>query len=384
MADASLRDLIRPGSRVALGDGYGAPRSVSAELSKAAGEAGGVRLLVGWVPTVDPDLDFTAFADVRAFMGGWGLRRAIDDGQVHYLPIRLGLIPSLLARPLRPDVLVTSLVRVDGGYAWGSEVSWMRAAVDAGAVVAGVVQSAHPRADAGPPLPTDQVVIVGESDAPPIAAADPRDSPLHTELARHIAPLVPKGARLQIGPGPLGEAVLAGLKVPVEIDSGMLPAGVAGLHERGLLLGQASATYLAGGAEFYAWSDGRPLLHPIEYTHDAGRLSNGSPFIAVNMAVEIDDQGQINVEGDPKSNLGGIGGHPDYAAAGAKSVGGLSIIAVPSEHRGVPTLVPALSRPVSTPSHDVEIVVTEHGVADLRGLDRAERRAALRRLWQQA
>jgi acyl-CoA hydrolase len=384
VADATLRELIRPGSRVALGDGYGAPRSVSAELSKAAGEAGGVRLLVGWVPTSDPDLDFTAFADVRAFMGGWGLRRAIDDGQVHYLPIRLGLIPSLLAGPLRPDVLVTSLVRVDGGYAWGSEVSWMRAAVDAGAVVAGVVQSAHPRADAGPPLPADQVVIVGESDALPIAAADPRDSPLHTELARHIAPLVPEGARLQIGPGPLGEAVLAGLQVPVEIDSGMLPAGVAGLHARGLLLGEASATYLAGGAEFYAWSDGRPLLHPIEYTHDAGRLSNGSPFVAVNMAVEIDDQGQINVEGDPKSNLGGIGGHPDYAAAGAKSVGGLSIIAVPSEHRGAPTLVSSLSRPVSTPSHDVEIVVTERGVADLRGLDRAERRAALRRLWQQA
>jgi acyl-CoA hydrolase len=384
VAEGSLRDLIRPGSRVALGDGYGAPRSVSAELSKVAGEVGGVRLLLGWVPTADADLDFTAFADVRAFMGGWGLRRAIDDGLVHYVPIRLGLIPTLLHGPLRPDVLVTSVVRVDGGFAWGSEVSWMRAAVDAGAVVAGVVQSAHPHADAGPALPVDQVVIIGESDAPPISAAEPRDSPLHAVLAAQVAPLIPEGARLQIGPGPLGEAVLAGLTVPVEIDSGMLPAGVAGLDARGLLLGTASATYLSGGPDFFAWADGRPLLHPIEYTHDAGRLSNGTPLIAVNMAVEIDEQGQINVEGDKTSNLGGIGGHPDYAAAGARSVGGLSIIAVPSQHRGQSTLVPELSRPVSTPAHDVEIVVTEHGVADLRGLDRAERRAAMTRLWNQA
>lgn len=368
--------------RVALGDGYGAPRSISAELSKVAGAAGGVRLLLGWVPTVDPDLDLTAFTDVRAFMGGWGLRHAIDDGLVHYLPIRLGLIPSLLHGPLRPDLLVTSVVRVAGGFAWGAEVSWMRAAVDAGAVVAGIVQSAHPHADAGAPIPADQVVIVGASDAPPIAAGEPRDSPVHTVLANRIAPLVPAGARLQIGPGPLGEAVLAGLQVPIQIDSGMLPAGVAGLHARGLLSGHASATYLSGGPDFYAWANNRPLLHPIEYTHDAGRLSNGTPLVAVNMAVEIDDQGQVNVEGDRSSNLGGIGGHPDYAAAGARSVGGLSIVAVPSRHRGKLTLVEQLSRPVSTPAHDVEIVVTEHGSADLRGLDRAERRAELRRLWQ--
>jgi acyl-CoA hydrolase len=79
--------------------------------------------------------------------------------------------------------------------------------------------------------------------------------------------------------------------------------------------------------------------------------------------------------------VGGIGGHPDYAAAGTRSRRGLSIVAVASAHRGTPTLVTRLSRPVTTASHDVDIVVTERGALDLRGLDRAERGAALRDLW---
>jgi len=101
----------------------------------------------------------------------------------------------------------------------------------------------------------------------------------------------------------------------------------------------------------------------------------------VNTAVEIDLDGQVNVEGTAEAVVGGIAGHADYAAAAARSVGGLSIIAVPTAHRGRPTLVARLSRPVSTPAHDVDVVVTERGIADLRGLSRPERRNALADLW---
>jgi acyl-CoA hydrolase len=122
----------------------------------------------------------------------------------------------------------------------------------------------------------------------------------------------------------------------------------------------------------------------MEYTHDLTRLSTGTPFVAVNTAIEIDEQGQVNVEGTPGAAVGGIGGHSDYAVAAARSAGGLSIVALPSNHRGRPTLVERLSAPVSTVAHDVDVVVTEHGAADLRGLDRSERAAALHRLWSRA
>lgn len=379
-----LVDLVRPGMTVAFGDGFGAPRSVAAELSRAAARAGGVRLILGWVPQRLPGLDYAAFADVRTVMPGWGLRDGVAAGLVRFPPVRLSAVPALLHGPWRPDLLVTSLVPGSGGgYAFGSEVSWQRAAVGAGATVAAVVAHRYPRADAGEPLRPESVIVVGETGEPPGALRETAPLPAHVAIARLVAPLIPSGARLQVGPGPVGGSLLRVLTVPVAIDSGLLPAAVVDLADRGLLLGDPVATYLAGGPRLHEWADGRAVLHPVEHTHDLGRLSAG-PFFAVNTAVEIDDEGQVNVEGTADAVLGGIGGHPDYAAAAARSVDGLSIIAVTSRHNGQPTLVRRLSRPVSTPSQDVDMVVTEHAAVDLRGLSRPERRDALRDLWAEA
>ena len=385
--ETRLADLIRPGMTVALGDGFGAPRAASAELSQAAARAGGVRLILGWMPVADPGLDLAAFADVRTIMPGWGLRNGVAAGLVRYPPVRLSAVPALLHGPWRPDLLVAALVpaaapSTSGAatFAFGSEVSWQRAAINAGATVAAVISRGAPRADAGEPLEQDQVTVVGEETRPPGVLRDTQPKPEHEEIARRVALLVPAGARVQVGPGPVGDVLLRLLTVPVTIDSGLLPDAVAVLAGRGLLIGEPVATYLAGGPRLYAWADGRPVLHPIEYTHDLGRLSAG-PFIAVNTAVEIDLDGAVNVEGTASAVLGGIGGHADYAAAAARSVGGLSVIAVTTRHNGQPTLVSQLSRPVSTPSQDVDMVVTERGAADLRGLSRPERREALSALW---
>src|ERR1700722_7565824 len=380
-----VADLVRPGMTVAVGDGFGAPRAVSAELSRAAARAGGVRLILGWVPRADPDLDFAAFADVRTVMPGWGLRDGVAAGLVRFAPVRLSAVPALLHGPWRPDLLVASLVPAGdspgrGGYAFGSEVSWQRAAIGAGAAVAAVISRGAPRADAGEPLDPGRVTVVGEGKEPPGVLRPPPPTPEQDEFPRRVAALVPEGVRLQVGPSPVGDALLRRLTVPVMIDSGLLPDSVTDLASRGLLIGDPVATYLAGGPKLYEWADGRPILHPVEYTHDLGRLS-ASPFIAVNTAIEIDFDGQVNVEGTANAVLGGIGGHADYGAAAARSVGGLSVIAVTSRHNGRPTLVPELSRPVSTPSHDVDIVVTERGEADLRGLSRSERHRALSKLW---
>ncbi|MDE3720203.1 acetyl-CoA hydrolase/transferase C-terminal domain-containing protein [Nocardiopsis sp. N85] len=376
----SLSDLVRPGATIALGDGFGAPRGVTAELCAAAAQAGGVRLVLGWVPEPDPALDPTAFADVRTVMPGWGLRDLVDRGLIAHPPVRMSGVPALLHGPWRPDLLIASLVPVPGGYAFGSEVSWQRTAIDAGATVAGVVSRALPRADAGAPLPADRVVVIGGSDRPAGTLRPSPTGPDQVAIARHLAPLISEGVRLQLGFGAVPAALAAELRVPVRIDSGLLPEAVVDLDERGLLLGDPVAMYLVGGPRLHAWADGRPLLHPVERVLDPGRLS-ADPFIAINTAVEIDHDGQVNVEGTARGVLGGIGGHADYAAAATRSIGGLSVIAIPTRHRGRPTLVERLSRPVTTPSQDVEVVVTERGVADLRGLSRAERRAALADLW---
>jgi acyl-CoA hydrolase len=114
---------------------------------------------------------------------------------------------------------------------------------------------------------------------------------------------------------------------------------------------------------------GAAILRGIEHSHDVTRLASGAPFVSVNTAIEIDPYGQVNVEGIAERVVGGIGGHPDYCPAGRLSLGGLSIVAVTSRFGGRSPLVEQLSRPASTPAHDVDVIVTERGHADLRGAD---------------
>lgn len=377
---AALASLIRSGDTVAVGDGFGAPRMLSKQLTEIAAEHGDLRLILGWVPVRDADLDPAVFADARTFMPGWGLRAAVAQGRIRFPPVRLSATPGLLHGPLRPDVLVATVVETSAGYRFGNEISWQQAAIAAGARVAAVVSRAAPVCAAGPVLPDRQLTVVAETDDPPADMPDDPPAPAIERMVERLIGFIPAGARLQVGPGALGATVLRKLEVPVRIDSGLLPDSVVDLDERGLLIGTPVATYLAGGPRLRAWASGREVLHPVEFTHDPGRLS-ASPLFAVNTAVEIDTHGQVNVEGTERAVVGGIGGHPDYAAAAARSVGGLSIIAVATRHRGRSTLVGTLSRPVSTPAHDVDLVVTDHGVADLRGLDRAERTEALRAAW---
>ena len=378
----TLDALIRPGMRIAVADGTGTPRSLFPELTRLAAHHGDLRLVLGWMPYAEPDLDPLPFADARTVMPGWGLRRHVAAGILRPVPVRLSAVPSLLAGPLRPDLLLASLGRTPDGLRFGAEVSWMRGAVEAGVPVAAVVSRTAPHADAGPPLPEDAITVLGETDDAPREVAFSPPGEVDRRIAEHVAGWITDGARVQVGPGRLGAAVLDAVTVPVRVDSGLLPESVVDLDERGLLI-EAFGAYLVGTARLYGWADGRPLLHPLEVSHDPSRLCSAhpSPLVAVNTAVEIDRAGQVNVEGTADAVVGGIGGHPDYAAAGTRSRDGLSIVAVASTHRGGSTLVEALSRPVTTASHDVDVVVTEHGSADLRGLDRDERASAIAQLW---
>jgi hypothetical protein len=362
----ALHAALRPGTTVALGDGAGAlsrlddGTSVGATLSAAAREVDSVRLVLGWLPAPVDGLEADAFGDVAALMPGWGVRDVLRTPTACFVPTRLTAIGALLAGTLRPDLLITRLVERDGQLHFATEVSWQSELVRAGVPVLAIVDGTAPMACALPPLDSAQVTVVGHSA-------------VHDALADAVLQFVPDGARVQYGPGQLGTALLNRATVPLHLDTGLLTDAVVDLDRRGLLAGTPSATYLMGSDVLYDWADGTPILRGIEYTHDLTRLSRGAPFIAVNTAIEIDPFGQVNVEGVGEKVIGGIGGHPDYCAAGAMSRGGLSIIAVPSTTNGRSPLVKQLSRPASTPAHDIDLIVTESGHADLRGADWSRR-----------
>jgi hypothetical protein len=384
---AALRAALRPGMTVALGDGVGALRcvddggSVGAALSAAAREVGSVRLVLGWLPAPVDGLDADAFSEVVALMPGWGVREVMRSPTARFLPTRLAAIPALLAHVLRPQLLLTRLVRRDGLLQFGTEVSWQRAVIDSGTKTLAVIDASAPAAAAEPPLDPSDVELLGTVGTGPLRVPQRAPEPIHDALADAVLQLLPEGVRIQYGPGQLGTALLRRAQVPLHIDTGLLTDAVVDLDRRGLLAGTPSATYLLGSDALYDWADGRPILRGLDYTHDLTRLSRGVPLVAVNTAIEIDQYGQINVEGVRDRVIGGIGGHPDYCAAARMSRGGLSIIAVPTSVNGRSPLVEQLSRPASTPAHDVDLIVTESGYVDLRAADWSQRRTLIAELF---
>jgi acyl-CoA hydrolase len=384
---AALRDALRPGMTVALGDGVGALRclddggSVGAALSAVAGQVGSVRLVLGWLPAPIDGLGAEPFADVVALMPGWGVREVLRSPKARFLPTRLAAIPALLADVLRPDVLLTRVVRRDGLLQFGTEVSWQREVINGGTKTLAIIDTEAPVADAGFPLDPSRVEVLGTVGTGPARLPEREPEPIHDALADAVLQLIPDGARIQYGPGQLGTALLRRTQVPLHIDTGLLTDAVVDLDRRGLLAGTPSATYLLGSDSLYNWADGRSILRGLDYTHDLTRLSRGAPLVAVNTAIEIDQHGQINVEGLSDKVIGGIGGHPDYCAAARISSGGLSIIAVPTRVNGHSPLVEQLSRPASTPAHDVDVIVTEAGHVDLRAADWSQRRALITELF---
>lgn len=383
----ALREALRPGMMLALGDGVGAlsclddGTSVGAVLSAVARDVESVRLVLGWLPTEVDGLDADAFAEVVALMPGWGVRDVLRSPSARFLPTRLAAIPALLTDVLRPDVLLTRFVQRDEGLQFGTEVSWQRAVIHAGARTFGIIDTTAPAADAEPAFDPSTVEVIGTVEGGLARLPERRPEPIHQTLADAVLRFVPEGARLQYGPGQLGTALLQRAQAPLQIDTGLLTDAVVDLDRRGLLAGIPSATYLLGSDVLYDWADGRPILRGIDHTHDLTRLARGAPLIAVNTAIEIDSFGQINVEGVGDKVFGGIGGHPDYCAAARMSCGGLSIIAVPTRVSGRSPLVAQLSRPASTPAHDVDLIVTESGHVDLRAADWTQRRQLITELF---
>jgi acyl-CoA hydrolase len=378
---AAISARVPRGGLVAFGDGAGLPLELWPAVVDLLHERPDVRLFLGWWFTAPERVTELNPLQVRTIVSGFGMRRAIDNGQVGFIPARLGAVPGLLRSSIRPDILIAAVCPVAGGYAFTTEVSWQRSAIAAGAAVVAIVRPESPSCDAQPRLARESVTVLGESAARPVPLAVATANDTHWSIAAQVASFVSEGARVQVGPGGLGAAIYGSITVPVAVDTGLITDPVVDLDRRGLLLDAPIAPYVAGTDALYDWADGRVHTSDVAFTHDPARLISGRPLVAVNSALEIDLDGQVNAEVAGGSWAGGIGGQPDYAAAAATSPKGISIFCLASSNSGRPTLVERLSGPVTTPGHDVEIVVTERGTADLRGLTRPERRRALARLW---
>lgn len=357
---------------IGYADGADSPRSSPDVVARAAG-ARDESVLLGWTPEGRAWLSSPKLTGVTV-LAGYALAEPVADGRLRYLPVRLSAVPRLLSDDLRPEVAVVTGVPRGDGLALAASAGWgVAAALSASAGV--VVEVDRDGPDLGAPLIPGRILATIDR---PAATLEPpsnrRPDPVELQIGRNVATVLPDEPTLQFGPGGIAEAILSSLDRPVHIWSGLVTESVAELDSRGLLLGPATAAYAWGGSGLLRLARaGRLVLAPVEVTHDVGSVASIKRFVGCNTALQVDLAGSVNIERVGGRYVAGIGGHADFCAAAARSPGGLSVIALRSESRGgESTIVPAVEV-VSTPRCDVEIVVTEHGIADLRSADDGER-----------
>lgn len=363
-------------TRIVYSEGPSSPRLSPADVLLAAGVDAPADVTLGWTVERHPWVDDPGFRG-STVLAGYGLGQAVTDGRVTPLPIRVSaMAPMLIADP--PDIGVIAVVRRGSGFAFGSTVGWGDALAGAARLV--VVEVDDRGIDLGGP--TVEGNIVAELTRP-AAGAEPPTRPraaddIDFKIGALVASLVPHDATVQFGPGGIGEGIARAVDRPVRIWSGLCTDAMAALHIRGLLLAPAVAAYTWGGQPIRDLAaDGMLDLASTTTTHDITRLSAIPRFFGCNTALQVGLDGSVNVERVGSRVIAAIGGHSDFCIGASRSPGGLSIIAVRSSSAlGSSTIVGRVDV-VSTQRSDVDVVVTEHGIADLRGAGDAERSARL-------
>lgn len=213
-------------------------------------------------------------------------------------------------------------------------------------------------------------------------------------IGRHVASLVTDGAVIEYGIGAIPDASLAALgdRRDLGLHSGMLGDAVIDLVESGAMTGAAKSvdrgllvtSAIVGTQRVVDWVAGRDdvVLVASNYSHAVPALARQHRFTAINSAVEVAFDGSVNAEMAGGRLLSGPGGQPDFAAGAFLAPDGVSIVALPATARrgSLSRIVAAIdgAHPVTVPHYLVDHVVTELGVASLRGVDRAEREVRLR------
>ncbi|CAN5735877.1 acetyl-CoA hydrolase/transferase C-terminal domain-containing protein [soil metagenome] len=243
----------------------------------------------------------------------------------------------------------------------------------------------------------DQADILVESDRDLFVLEDAVPGEVAEDIAGLVAPFVPDGATLQTGIGSIPSGVVGRLAGgdggEYGIHSEMFTTGLMDLHRAGKVTntrkgtydGVSITTFAAGTAELYSWLDGNEDVRflPVDRVNSPEAIARNRNMISVNGALLIDLYGQVVADTLDGHQFSGIGGHEDFVASSGLQLEDRSLICLPSQATREGTAVSRIvahlpaGTVVTTPRHQLDVVVTEHGVAELRGATVRERAFAL-------
>ncbi|UCE85831.1 MAG: acetyl-CoA hydrolase/transferase family protein [Deltaproteobacteria bacterium] len=347
---------------------------------------------------------------VRLLSGFFGpVERALvaSGNEVHFVPGDFRRFIHV-TRQLRPRVMATCAAPPDANgrlslslHAGATVDELRRAGRDPERLLVVEANPQLPRTLGLPPahpheLALDEIDILVESDRPVFALPEAEPSSVERAIAETAAKFVSNGATLQAGIGEIPDAIVRILAQAPGDDFGihteMFTTGLMRLHQagkvtnrKGIYDGVSVATFALGTRELYDWLDGQELVRflPVEAVNEPSIIARNRKMISINGALSVDLVGQIVADSIAGREHSGIGGHEDFVTGAVFSEGGRSLICLPStaavDGRRLSRIVSGFPAGacVTTPRHQVDVVITEYGAAELAGRTVAERREAL-------
>jgi acyl-CoA hydrolase len=391
IADLRYAELLAAGDVVAWSQAVGEPVALTQALVAQRESLVDAGIFIGMTSSGTLRPEHAASLRMTGLNGAGTNRRLTAAGVLDVVPVHVSTVPALLrSKALRVDVALIQvrLHEPSGMYSLGVVADYTRALMQSARLVIAQLNDDLPRTGHEALVPAEEIDLFVHAPGQVLEMPDPEPRSEDIAVAKVVAGVIPDGATLQLGIGALPVAVVRALEGhrDLGIHSGVIFDAIADFMEKGVITNarkgcDAGATVtggLFGTRRLYRFADLNDAVHlrSVEHTHNPAVMARVERLHTINSAIEVDVTGQINAEVAGGAYLGAVGGQVDFVRGAACSPGGRSIIALsaatPDGRRS--RIVPGIQRgPVTTPRCDVDLIVTEFGVADLRGQALAER-----------
>lgn len=388
MIRSALAEHLRPDDHVVVGQVTAEPTGLVEELFSLAAGLEQVNVFCGfslnpaWGAPIDPALRVTTYCGLGT------IRHLVGRGAARVIPVQMSqLVSYFQSGLLKSDVVLLQVSPADaeGYHSLGCAVDYVWSAAQTARVILVEVNPNVPCTRSAYRLHGSRVVVASVSDLPLHEIPDELPDDRQLTIGLNVARLVPDGAIIQLGIGSMAAAVAHSLSQHrgLRVRSGMVGNWLPELIASGAIDTtdrEACMTSLAVGTRcLYDFCGPDSLLSfapPAQLVTPEGAAA-GVPFMAINSAIEVDLFGQANAEFVGTRYVGTVSGQPDYFRAARRSSGGLAILTLPATvgEKSISRVVARIAGAyVTSAQSDVDVIVTEYGVADIRATTLAERR----------
>lgn len=324
------------------------------------------------------------------FSGGFA-RKAVNSGYADFIPSYYRDVPGSIRREYVYDAALIEVSPMDkhGYFSLATDYSFSDAMIEKAKRVFVQVNDQQPRAVCGKQIHISQVDALMESSHPLAVSAPPVLDEVSMTIGGLIAELIPDGACIQLGIGAIPDAT--GMMLKTKHDLGihtelftdsmveLIECGAVNNSKKQIHRGQSVTTFAYGSQRIYDYIDDNPgiVFMPVDYVNDPNVICKNDNMISINAALEVDFLGQVCAESVGTKHMSGSGGQIDFVRGACQSKGGKSFIAFTSTAKGgtISKIKPILTPGAvcTTSKNDVDYIVTEFGVAHMRGRSFGER-----------